>query len=744
MFINKSKNSIVILVLICSLLIAMQSGAPLYFDHTYLYGYNKKFKIIKKTMSLNKMKKLIVEKYKKRMLFKKKLFRFFIISIIILIFLENYGYVSFSSSLIFISANISTDERIEIYSHEDIQTVYFAKPFHLSFKKKSLLAKLFVILMKKAVFAPVENHNKNLSNETLASCTGFSKNWISKLIKRFDIFGLIGLERIPNGGYLSKKAVTRVFTLIAENINLSPKKISKILVEEKLCEKENISAVCNVLANCNLIELLPYLRGQITGETENKAIRILLEQALSLLDEILPLINNPESFKSDFEEIIKAFQYQEEKIGLPKNWDQKNVKKSTKKRQAQKQNKLLDLLHFKKPLTRCPKCKSTNVKLKQEYKRKYQNAEGLFESNTCRHYICNEPLCNEGFTVSPEDIESYVRSVRKIQVFALNQLLDAGVSLRRIASNSIKGIDGIVKVSHTTILNWIEIIADTLPKFTEVFGVRCSGKISIDEKYVKLRGQWHYVFIAVDIASLDVIHIDIFTTRTKESAEVFLKAIRAMDYKIDVIITDGCNIYDKSIPKVYKDAKHLHCVLHLGRSAHNRLVQALDSPKKEDKEYLSQLLSNIYKAKKKGEFNKAWSEWEKGIKKMQKKYPELEKFHHELLEEKNEIKRRVLDKKQLRTSNAAEHVIGEFDRKYENMQSFMSFYHAQAWCKLFQVYYRLHKFERGKRKGKSPAEIAGHNVKDIDYIDFMLPGEELNIVERNRKEEARETSKLVL
>ena len=56
----------------------------------------------------------------------------------------------------------------------------------------------------------------------------------------------------------------------------------------------------------------------------------------------------------------------------------------------------------------------------------------------------------------------------------------------------------------------------------------------------------------------------------------------------------------------------------------------------------------------------------------------------------------------------------------------MSLPYAQAWCKLFQIRFRLTPFERGRNGGKSPAEALGYPVQNLEWTDFILPGKELS------------------
>jgi transposase-like protein len=81
-----------------------------------------------------------------------------------------------------------------------------------------------------------------------------------------------------------------------------------------------------------------------------------------------------------------------------------------------------------------------------------------------------------------------------------------------------------------------------------LFGlVRSSGVVGIDEKYVKVpkntkpagkQRQWMYVYVAVDMHTLDLLHINLFPNLGKDSARTFLLELRAKGYHPRVIVTD--------------------------------------------------------------------------------------------------------------------------------------------------------------------------------------------------------------
>ena len=106
-----------------------------------------------------------------------------------------------------------------------------------------------------------------------------------------------------------------------------------------------------------------------------------------------------------------------------------------------------------------------------------------------------------------------------------------------------------------------------------------SGVVGVDEKWVLVpkrrpepvegndkpagkRKRWMYVYMAVDVFTYDLLHIDIYPYNGKKEARAFLQALKAKGYCPRVIVTDMCQDYDEPIRTVFPKAKHHECVFH--------------------------------------------------------------------------------------------------------------------------------------------------------------------------------------
>jgi hypothetical protein len=103
----------------------------------------------------------------------------------------------------------------------------------------------------------------------------------------------------------------------------------------------------------------------------------------------------------------------------------------------------------------------------------------------------------------------------------------------------------VMGVSHVTLWRWAMAVGEqVLPMATLLGVVRSSGVIGFDEKWVLVpkrrpepvegnnkpegeRKRWMYVYLAVDVFTYDLLHIDIYPRNGKAEARAFLQALKA-------------------------------------------------------------------------------------------------------------------------------------------------------------------------------------------------------------------------
>jgi transposase-like protein len=88
------------------------------------------------------------------------------------------------------------------------------------------------------------------------------------------------------------------------------------------------------------------------------------------------------------------------------------------------------------------------------------------------------------------------------------------------------------------------------------------ARLLVDEKWVKIRKKWHYLFFSVDHDSgLPVFHA-LLPSRTKWACRLFLLKLKRLGKSPSMIITDGLKGYVSAITRVFPRAKRVLCLFH--------------------------------------------------------------------------------------------------------------------------------------------------------------------------------------
>jgi transposase-like protein len=110
-----------------------------------------------------------------------------------------------------------------------------------------------------------------------------------------------------------------------------------------------------------------------------------------------------------------------------------------------------------------------------------------------------------------------------------------------------------LSLAHTTILRWVRRYASEFVKRWNRFGRSCGPSWRVDETYIKVRGQWVYLYRAVDKAGQT---IDFRLSRTRDVAAAkafFKKAIRHEGRPPHTITLDGYAASHRAVREMRDD-----------------------------------------------------------------------------------------------------------------------------------------------------------------------------------------------
>ncbi len=386
---------------------------------------------------------------------------------------------------------------------------------------------------------------------------------------------------------------------------------------------------------------------------------------------------------------------------------------------------------------RCPHCGSDLVACKERQPRskKYHDPQtGDWQEAIGYRYYCRNPVCPwDTFTDYPDGVRLYSCWTVDSMVWGVTVYMQMRTTYRRTAEA--------VRVSHVTLWRWAMLVGQQALPVATLFGVvRCSGVVGVDEKWVLVpkngkpagkRQRWMYVYLAVDVYTYDLLHIDIYPYNGKDQARAFLQALRAKGYQPQIIITDMNQDYSEPIEQVFPKAKHHECVFHALQWA-QRLIKdvygndyAQSHPEAEN---LKQLIYKIFAAKSRKTVNKRYQEvmalkdqYVAQMSDAKRIFDFLERHYPKLVNA-------VEDPLTPLTNNTVELVIRRFDQHYQNMCGFDSIETARTYLNLFELAYRFTPFVKDNRpvkgrkldiRGKCPLELAGYDISQMPISQVM-------------------------
>jgi len=387
--------------------------------------------------------------------------------------------------------------------------------------------------------------------------------------------------------------------------------------------------------------------------------------------------------------------------------------------------------------SRCPHCGSSLVARKENaprtrsYRdpqtREWRQVEGY------RHY-CLNPSCPFGtFTDYPEDVHLYAEWTVDMIVWSVMVYMHLRTTYRRAAD--------VVGVSHVTLWRWTMIVGEQALPVAALFGVvRSSGVVGVDEKWVLVpkndkpegkRQHWMYVYLAVDVYTYDLLHIDIYPYNGKDEARAFLQGLKAKGYQPKVIVTDMNQDYAEPIHTIFPQAIHHECVFHALQWA-QRLIKDVYGPgyahTRPEAVILKNQIYRIFQARSRKTVNKRYQQVMALAETYVAQEPQAQRIFDFLAEHYPKLLNAVENPLVPLTNNTVELVNRRFDQHYQNMCGFDSIETARKYLGLFELTYRFTPFVKDNRpvkgreldiRGKCPLELAGYDISRMPLARIL-------------------------
>jgi transposase-like protein len=106
-----------------------------------------------------------------------------------------------------------------------------------------------------------------------------------------------------------------------------------------------------------------------------------------------------------------------------------------------------------------------------------------------------------------------------------------------------------------------------------------SGRVSFDEKWVKIKGEWYFVLCAVDAVSGFPLLIDLYPTLDTVSWTLFFKRFKALYGVLTLIQCDGSHALAAARELVFHGVRYQFCKFHKLRNLIKRLRWHIRDPK---------------------------------------------------------------------------------------------------------------------------------------------------------------------
>lgn len=389
---------------------------------------------------------------------------------------------------------------------------------------------------------------------------------------------------------------------------------------------------------------------------------------------------------------------------------------------------------FNLPKTRegkvcCPKCGlfNTGSKSLPETQTVVDPVSGKPRQVSTLRFYCHNPHCPAKTFSAPADGSS---------VFEQPRFAKACLMLRQVIQmrSSYRALANLLGTSKSVVFSELTSISEMADHWSEILGpVRFSGTVCIDEKFVKIaalkkttKNSFGYLFFAVDPATGDLLHIEVFASRDKQAAEAFLMALKAKGVYPKVIMTDLAETYDQPVRNIYgRSVTMARCFFHFKKNIFAHMNEQFG--KKNIPEIANKLKEDIFDvvdAKARKSIRKRYQALEQQKAKYLEQEPKLlpmftclESYYPHLM--------RVVENRRvsIRTNNPAELVIRHFNQRYKVMSGFKTLETARRHARLFQIVYRFTPFsddvEIKSNRGLSPLELAGYEVKHMPIYQYL-------------------------
>jgi len=615
------------------------------------------------------------------------------------------------------------DEKVEAFRQGEDLVVLYTRPHMLRIPVTDRQA-VDDEVIRMIKMRTLEDH-KYFVQEEVGTIIGVSRQMINR---RWQVYQKEGLSALLAGEWekskITPELLDRLAEIVVDNPFLFTHEIKEKLREEGLCQDISDATLYSALKQMDGRKLMMLMRRKASKQTPEAFTEsgYLIERLFRIIEDLLAKVQTDvrESMvgNSLYQQLQRTFRQNIRHRASPTQKDRYIPRKKLRRDCRRKVGFLRQLLGLLLPEEYCPDCHSSQTQFFFRRPRGYVNTKGEKIQDYSCIYRCLNPRCRtKFFTVPPKGVELYARVHREVKKMTFRWIFHLRGSLGRVCDELAE--HGI-QVVLTTVLRWVKKAGEECVRALDLCNREdWSQPVCIDEKWIKVRSKWNYVFTAVGAQSSDLLALDLYHHKDRQAMKSFLLKVKAMGFRPKSITTDLLMGYEGVVAEVFPDCIYHHCVLHAGRDARRIVRQSLPDEGEEGwRKQLTRRICTLFGSKKLKQVKKRYARFmsvkEKAPEAVSSVFDMVQKYYPKLC-------LLVSCKDIPKTTNPVERAIGEFEERYHISKGFTSFYYAQFFLKAFQVYYRLRKISFGPFRRRSRLELKGNPLGRLHFADYLTP-----------------------
>ncbi|MFH2002185.1 MAG: DDE-type integrase/transposase/recombinase [Planctomycetota bacterium] len=425
---------------------------------------------------------------------------------------------------------------------------------------------------------------------------GVSRQMINR---RWQVYKQEGLVSLLSGEWekskITPELLDRLAEIVVENPFLFEHEIKERLQEEHICTEVSDATLYSALKQMDGRKLIRLMREKASKRAPEAFMEAgyIIKRLFGIIDDLLikaPKEAIDNTIKQGLEYVRSCFRKATTKRTGPTEKDNYTQRKKLGRDKKRKIGFLNYLLAGMRGIQECPDCHSRTIKFVFKRERGYKDKNGEKIQSSSRVYQCLNRECGtKYFTRPPDGVELYSRVHREVKKMTLRWIFHLRGSLSRVR-DELK--EHGIEVALTTVLRWLKKAGEECVNVLSLFRQEdWEQPLCIDEKWIKIRNTWCYVFTAVGTKVTDLLAVELFFHKDKQAMRTFLYQLKALGFRPKSIITDLLMGYETVVREVFPDCLYLQCVLHAGRDAKRIVRTAL--PAEDDEEWKNRLTKRI-------------------------------------------------------------------------------------------------------------------------------------------------------